>query len=208
MKADIDIAKVWHEATERVKDRVIHPTLWRALELACPILVEDDQFVVGFGPGHMHLAGHLQSAEHRNAIEAAIAGACGKRLTLVVIDGTGQEEWKHYKARQRAASEARDRVRERIAKEARTIHTWDGILEQVGRAYANLNLRQLPQIRGQYIQSSLEVISGAMDELYDETNPDEPSQRALARVIDRVATLTEVPSAIIALELVRYRKSR
>jgi hypothetical protein len=47
-----------------------------------------------------------------------------------------------------------------------------------------------------------------MDELYDEQSPDEPSQRALARIIDRVGTLTEVPPAIIALELLRYRSSR
>ncbi len=32
----MDIAAVWHDTTEKVKDRVVHPTLWRALETAFP----------------------------------------------------------------------------------------------------------------------------------------------------------------------------
>ncbi len=204
----MDISRIWHDATERVKDTVIHPTLWRALELAVPIVAEEDTFVVGFGPGSMHMAGHLNAAEHKNAIEAAIAGACGKPMKLVVVDGNTLSDWEHFKARMKATEEARSRNRARAAREMQTSQTWESTFEQLGRAYAALSLRQLPQVRGRYIDKALALISDAMDELYNEDSPDEPSQRALARVIDRVGTLTEVPPAIIALELVRYRQQK
>jgi len=204
----MDISQVWHEATERVKDRVIHPTLWRALETAVPITVEDELFVVGFAPGTMHLSGHLTSADHRNAIENAIAGSAGKKLRLCVIDGATLDDWNHFKARQTATREVRQKQHERARREMQTTQTWDSTLEKVGRSYAALNLRQLPQVRGKYLLDAIEMISTAMDELYNDEAPDEVTQRALARVIDRVGTLTEVPAALIALELLRYRQTR
>ena len=60
---NMDIAAVWHEAGERVKDKYMIPTLWRALENSVAITLEDGQFVVGLGPGSTHLAGHLNAPE-------------------------------------------------------------------------------------------------------------------------------------------------
>ncbi len=204
----MEIDKVWHDATESVKDKVMHPTLWRALDLAVPVTLEGDSFVVGFGAGSMHMAGHLTASQHRNMIEAGLASSAGKKLNLVVIEGTTQDDWASHKARQRAAEEARTRVRERVAQEHQATQSWDGVLEQVSRSYSQLQLRQLPQVRASYIEQAIVLISDAMDQLYDEENPDETAQRALARVIDRVGVNTDTPPALIAWELTKYRKTR
>ena len=203
---EMDIAAVWHEAGERVKDKYMIPTLWRALENSVAITLEDGQFVVGLGPGSTHLAGHLNAPEYRNAIEAAIAGACGQRVRLVVIDGVGMDEWVNFKARRDAIAEQREKARQKTVRERATTQTWDGVMEAVGRSFAKLQLRQLPQVRAKYIETAVAMISDAMDEIYDEKSPDEASHRALARVIDRVGTLAEVPSTIVALEITRFRK--
>lgn len=204
---DVDIEQVWLQASERAKDKIIQPTLWRAVEIARPVTIDGDFFVVGFGTGQLHMAGHLTSAENRNILEAGIYAATGKKLRLAVIDGTDIADWNNYKARQKAAEAQRQKTMQRAAKEMETARTWDGVFEQLGRAYASLHLRQLPQMRGKYIDFALELISTAMDELYDEQNADEATQRSLARVIDRVGVLTEVPPAIIAVELMRFRRS-
>lgn len=185
----------------------MQPTLWRALDQAVPVTVEKDAFVVGFGAGSMHLAGHLTSAQHRNMIEAGIAASAGRKYRLVVIDGTTPEDWNSYKVRQRAAEEARMRARTRVAEEHKATHNWDSVLDQISRSYSQFQLRQLPQVRAAYLEQALELISQAMDELYDENDPDETAQRALARVIDRVGVNTDSPPALIALELMRRRKT-
>lgn len=204
----MDIQAVWHKTTERVKDKVIHPTLWRALEVGNPITVEGDYFVVGFAPDQMHMSGHLNSSEHRNAIETSLAGYTGKKLRLLIIDGVTMEDWENFKARQRAAAESRERARNRATVEMAAVKSWDGVLEQMGRTYAAMNLRQLPQVRADYLLKSIEIISEAMDELYNDEAPDEPSQRALARVLDRVGTLTEVAPALVGYELLKYRRQK
>lgn len=204
----MDIQAIWHKTTERVKDKVIHPTLWRALEVANPITVEGDHFVVGFAPDQMHMSGHLNSSEHRNAIETALAGYSQKKLRLLIIDGVSLEDWENFKARQRAAAQSRERARQRATVEMAAAKSWDGVLEQMGRTYAAMNLRQLPQVRADYLLRSIELISEAMDELYNDESPDEPSQRALARVLDRVGTLTEVAPALIGYELLKYRRAK
>jgi len=85
--------------------------------------------------------------------------------------------------------------------------SWEGLLETVGRRYAALHLRQLPQFRARYIEEMLAEISDAMDVLMPEGSPkDELAERSLARVIEKVGTLVEVPPALIALELQRFRR--
>ena len=59
-----------------------------------------------------------------------------------------------------------------------------------------------------YLEQVIELISEAMDELYPSETPDEATQRALARVIDRVGVITETPPALIALEIQKYRRGR
>ena len=204
----MDIEKVWHDACEHVKDKIVHPTLWRAVEMAVPITAEGDQFVVGFSPNTMHMAGHLTSAQHKNTLEAGILASSGKKLQLVIIDGSTPDDWKNFKARQKAADEVRLRLRAKAEQSHTATHSWDGILDQVGRSFSQLQLRQLPQVRAKYLEQVIELISEAMDELYASETPDEATQRALARVIDRVGVITETPPALIALEIQKYRRGR
>ena len=46
-----------------------------------------------------------------------------------------------------------------------------------------------------------------MDTLYPE-GADEPTERSLARVLDRIANASEIPAAVLAFELERLRAWR
>ncbi|WP_319586076.1 hypothetical protein [uncultured Desulfobulbus sp.] len=209
MTNQVDLKALWEKVEDNVKQKVIHPTLWRTLELAVPVIIEDSFFVVGFTPTNFNMSGHLTVPEHRNAIESALEAYSGTRLFLRVIEGQTVADWKNVKIKEADAERLADAKQKKREKESAITKTWEGLYEQVGRGYANLPLRQLPQARARFIESVIEDISDAMDDLIPEGGQvDELTERSLARVIDRAGSLTDVPPAMIALELKRFRERK
>lgn len=205
--AQVDLKALWDKVVDRVKLKVIHPTLWRTLEIAVPVTIENGELIIGFAPGDFHLSGHMTSSEHRNAIETALRELGGVQLTIRVIEGTTMQDWAAVKAKDERLKALKDEAYKKRQAESAVSKSWEGLLEQVGRMYANMPLRTLPQFRARYIERALAVISETMDVLMPEEGPvDELAERSLARIIDRVGTLAEVPSALIALELKRFRE--
>ena len=85
MSAQLDLKSAWDKVAEQVKLKVINTTLWRALEMAVPVTVENGEFVVGFPPGEMHMSGHLLTSDHKNAIESAVRALAGQPLSGKVV---------------------------------------------------------------------------------------------------------------------------
>lgn len=206
MQSQVDVKSVWNEVVDQVKLKVIHPTLWRVLEMAVPIAAENGEFVVGFGPRDFHMSGHLTASQHRNAIETALRESSGVSLRLRIIEGDTAQDWVQAKVKDESAQAHKEAVYQKREAETAVTESWDGLLESVGRRYAALPLRQLPQLRAGYIEEMVREISDAMDVLMPAGSPpSELAERSLARVIDKVGTLTETPPALIALELRRFR---
>lgn len=209
MQDQIDVSSVWNKVVDKVKHKVIHPTLWRALEMTAPIAVDGSTFIVGFKPANFNMSGHLTSAEHKNAIESAIQEFSGERLTLRVIEGETLADWNAVKQKEQSAEKYAEAARQKRERDFAFTKTWDTLYEQVGRSYANMPLRQLPQSRARFIEEMIEDMSEAMDNLIPKGEPiNELTERSLARIIDRVGSLTDVPPALIALELKRYREKK
>jgi len=207
--AKVDLNTLWVKVVEQVKQNVIHPTLWRTIELAVPITVDGSTFVIGFPPAEFHLSGHLMTSEHKNAIESSIKQLTGMSLAIRVIDGTTYKDWIAVKQKDESMQAIKEAAYAKHQADVAVSRSWEGLLEQVGRKYASLHLRQLPQFRAKYIEEMLNLISESMDELMPPGKiSDELSERALARVLDRVGTLAEVSPALIALELNRFRESK
>lgn len=206
MQAKTDIKLLWDKVVDRVKLKVIHPTLWRTLEIAVPITIENNEFVVGFVPGNSHMSGHMSSSEHKNAIETALREFSGIPLGLRIIEGDTIQDWQSNKVKEERKREMMEAAHLKRAAESAITRSWDGLMEQVGRSYAAMPFRQLPQFRSRYIEEMIQAISDTMDQLMPDGSPrDEIAERSLARVIDKVGTLVEVPGALIALELQRFR---
>ncbi|MHB0912787.1 MAG: hypothetical protein ACYC2Y_04990 [Armatimonadota bacterium] len=196
---------VWEKVTERIKHEIIRPTLWRSLETAVPIAVENNEFVVGFTSGSFHMSGNLTASENKIAIEKAFRELTGVPLTLRVIQGDTLEDWKHAKSKDESLETLRQAERAKREKVRSVTQSWDGLMERLGRTYAATPMRQFPQSRAAYVREAVVMISEAMDELMDE---DELTQRSLARAIDKAGQLAEVPGPIIALELFRFRENK
>ncbi|MCL6518358.1 MAG: hypothetical protein K6T99_00850 [Armatimonadetes bacterium] len=207
MQTQIDIRTVWNKVVDHVKLKVMHRTLWEALENSVPIIIDEGQFVVGFAPGLFHLSGNMTTSEHKMAIENAIRQFTGQSLTLRIIEGTTLQDWAHAKAKDQQIAAIRDAAYQKQKEEKAAAKSWEGLLEYVSRRYANTPLRTLPQAKAKYIEEAVRAISETIDELMpNDDSADELAERSLARVLEKVATLTEVPSAIIAMELRRFRR--
>lgn len=206
MENEINVRELWDKVVNEVKLRVIHPTLWRTLEMAIPITIEGNQFIVGMAPGTFHMSGHMTSAEHKNAIERAIAQFSGQQLNLRVIEGSTFQDWVQVKRKDESLQALKEAAQKKREAETAVSKSWEGLLEMVGRRYASTPLRQLPQFRARYLVEMLKAVSETMDELMPQGKIDELAERSLARVIEKIATHTDVPPAIVALELMRYRR--
>ncbi len=209
MSSQTDLQPIWNKVVDRVKQKIIHPTLWRAVELAVPITAEDGLFVVGFAATSYHMSGNLLTSEHKLAIENALFEFTGTQYKLRVIDSVTYHDWEQVKLKEDRMKVFKEETRRKKEKESAASRSWDTLSETIGRGYAAQPLRQLPQSRARYIEEMFAAISDTMDVLLPSGGPsDELAERSLARVIEKLATLVEAPSSLVALELLRFRRER
>lgn len=200
--------KVWLEAVERVKDVTLAPTLWRALEMGHGVTLEDENFIVGFTPSDSPMSSYLTNSDHRVTIEKSLSDIIKKPVRLKIIEGTTEADYAAHKQRELVAEKTRLAAQDRKYVERAAERKWDAVAEQCSRKYANTPLRQLPHIRAQYMFEAVQIISDAMDQIHPDGKLDEISHRAMGRVVDKVATLADVPGAIVGAELIRFRKAK
>lgn len=197
---------IWSEAVEKIKDRTISPTLWRALEKTHGVTMEGGFLVVGLIPADFPMSGHLLSSEHRNTIDVVISEIACEPLRLKVIEGITVGEWETAKKREAVAEASREAAMKRRMEESAAAKTWDGVMEQVSRKYATTPMRQLPQMRARYLVEAITIVVDAMRTLYpQEGAADELTERSFSRLIERLASLVEMPPADIADRILRRR---
>jgi hypothetical protein len=206
MQEMTNIEKIWDLVTEDVKQKVIHPTLWRSLEIATPIIIESGWFVVAFPPGSFHMSGNLTTGIHQNAIERAIEQITGTKLKLRIIEGDSIDDWTQVKYKDQHAEQLHERASKQRLKESESTQAWDNLLEQISRRYAATKFRQLPQTKAKFVREIIREISAVMDEVMPAgQEPDELSERTLGRALEKVGQLADIPAPFIALELMRLR---
>jgi hypothetical protein len=201
---NLSAPEIWAKTVEQVKLRVNHRSLWETLEKTSGIAIEDGILIVGMNARNLNESGHMQTSEHRNAIETTASQLAGQPLRIRIIEGETPAEWEALKLRDAKVEAMRSASYQRKDKESGAAESWDAIYDQVAKAWSSLHGRQLPQVRSRYITQMVSSVAQAMDKM-EPSETDEHSQRLIARVIDRIAGNVEVPSAMIALEIDRAR---
>src|SRR5437879_2604811 len=98
--AAIDANALWKYVTEQVKREITMPSLWRCMEAARPVIVENDELVIGFSLQAADLQGLLMDTRNRNSVEQIMERATRRRIRLRVIQGDTLEDWGAEKARE------------------------------------------------------------------------------------------------------------
>lgn len=197
--------QIWHEASEKVKDRVIAPTLYRSLEAGIGITVEEDVFVVGYSSTDMPLAGHLRDSRYQALIEQCLSEILSRSIRLKIVEGSSLADYEDYKRLQALADSVRLNMTQRKSEERAIEHAWEEIAEKIVRGYARTELRQFAQTKGRYIKKAFEIINDACNEMGYTDDATEAQKRAMARVWEKFATAIGVPSAILAYEFFKLK---
>ncbi len=198
--------QIWFQASERVKDRVIAPTLYRALEAAVGIAIEGDEFIIGFANQDIPLAGHLRSAQHRAIIDQCVSEIYKHKVRVKIIEGSTYEDYARYKEQQQTRVITQTTISAQREKERQIIVAWNDVAEKITRQYAKLHMRNFPQMRAEFLWSAFKILNEAVDRMNYNDDSDEIQKRALARVFEKFATVVEVPSTMLAFEFFKLRK--
>jgi tetratricopeptide (TPR) repeat protein len=203
-----NLARELHEKVGAImlqkSDRV--SPLLRAWAAATPITVDDDLLVVGFDSVSQHLAGHLQTAGNRSLILDSLAAAAGRKMHFRFIEGVTADEWERVQRMEAQVRRAdqEDMQRRMSGEESEAI--WERLGEAIHLRHQALRARQFPQVRVQFLLETLPMLLEAEAQaLVTPGSTPEGTTRALARAIERVAVLTELPATFVALELLRLR---
>ena len=193
---------LWATCVERLKDKVNNRSFWEALEQTRPVTIESDTLIIGMESGNFNLASHLQQAARVNLMHQTIQEVFGQLLQVRLIEGTTLADWEGTKVRDARLAVMRQTTIARQQTESGTIEGWDGLMEQLNRLYSQSANRFLPQGKARYANEALYLVMDALETLYPE-NPDETAERSLARALERIASVSEIPASVVAFELER-----
>jgi hypothetical protein len=84
---------------------------------------------------------------------------------------------------------------------------WDELVQRMHRQYQQLTKRQYPQSKARYLREALGWLIRTDEEIRFGGDVNEDAhERALARAIERLASIVELPPVLIAMELESMRR--
>ncbi len=198
--------EVWQEVIRKVKEAQLIPALWRALDVSKGIAIEGDQIIVGIAPANFYLAGHLEVPEHRRLVEEMASQVLGRKVTFKVIEGTTLEDWRRVKEREEMRAATLEIRLEKRRREAKLESIWRGAVDEIHRRFVSTEGKQFPQVRAQFLrEQALPLLLEAEEQARQVEADEEVASRFMARALERVADLIEIPPTLLALEMWRAR---
>jgi hypothetical protein len=206
VQPSVDLNALWKYVTDKVKQQLTVPALWRAMEAAKPLMLDDDVLVLGFAPMEAHQAGLLMDTRHKNLIEQVLESATRKRLLIHAMAAESPAEWEAQKAARVEGQKLQEQAREQFRKDAEAGDTWEAVSEQLVRKFGGLQNRGLASVQAVFLDEAVAALAEAYGRLMPEL-PDEHAERAYSRALERVSERVLVPSASIGQLVIARRRS-
>jgi hypothetical protein len=203
-----DPKAIWGQVTEAVKQRLVMPSLWRAMERGVPLLINGNELVIGYAVEQTTDSHLVMDTRYKNVIEQCIAASAPQPLVLRAIVGTTLEDWEQILEVEREAVRMRAAGRQEAVARS-TDATWDGVWDQLGRRYSTLSSRQSPALQGEFLDYCVDELAKAYPKLMGSAGePPEAEVRNYGRVLDRIADRTAVPAPLIAYLVCARRRQQ
>jgi len=205
MSQNIDLNALWQYVTNQVKNQITLPSLWRSMEAARPLTIDDDTLVLGFVAAEAHQMGLLMDNKHRNIIEQCLHQATRLRLKIHPMAAESVADWEAYKLTLSEGARLSREAKEQFQQRAEAGQTWDAVGEQLVRKFSATANRGLASVQGRYLNEAVDVLAEAYGRLMP-ADPDEQAERNYSRALERVSERVAVPSAVIA-QMVLVRRA-
>ena len=195
-----DAAALWKEILPDVRKGVTGVGVWAALNTAKAVALEDNVLVLGVPYEMNELGGHLKVPSTKRLIEQLASAQSGQPTVVRVIDGTSQEDWDTAKRKDSEARRMQEAAMAKMRQELQAKASWDTIYEQLSRRYAAVSNKSLPQNKARFYEEAIELVAEARR---SQTNWDDMGERNFARCLERITQYSDVPSTIVATEVLK-----
>ena len=78
--------------------------------------------------------------------------------------------------------------------------SWETVYEQLSRRYAAVTNKSMPQNRARFFEEAIELIAETRKQ---QANFDDLGERNFARCLERLAQYSEVPSTLVAVQVLQ-----
>jgi hypothetical protein len=195
-----ELAEVWSEALPTIRQGVTGVGIWAALNATKPLLIVDNVAILGLPHEDSELAGHLKLPNVRRLIDKELSDRLGQPTTARIIDGVTLEDWERTKKRDAESRRLQEVALNKMRSELAAKSNWDSVYEQLSRRYAAVTNKSLPQNRARFLEEAIELVAEARK---NQQQYDEMAERNFARCIERVSQYADVPSTIIAVQVLQ-----
>jgi len=195
-----ELAEVWNNALPTIRNGLTGTGIWTALNLAKPITLENGFLIIGLPHSEMEFSGHLKLPATRHMIEVTVSDILGSSVNLRVIDGTEYSDWELEKRRDVERRRLNEQLMAKERAELTARASWEHTYEQLGRKYAAIPNKSLPQNRARFYEEALAMLAEARRA---QSTWDDLAERNFARCLERLAQYAEVPSTIVAVQVLQ-----
>lgn len=195
-----EVAEIWNELLPSIKEGVTGVGVWTALNLAQPVMLEENYIVLGLPHEAGELAGHLKMSATKRLIETSFSQRVGRPVTLRVIEGTDPADWELEKRRDAEKARLNEQAMAKMRAQMQAKSDWESIYEQLSRKYAAVSNKSLPQNRARFVEEAIDMIAEARR---NQANYDDLGERNFARCLERLAQYSELPSTFVAVQVLQ-----
>ena len=195
-----DVEQVWKQALPVVINQVSGRGVWAALNAARPILFEDNVLVLGLQVHDTELAGHLRIPSTKRLLDVTLTKLMGAPTTVRVIDGTTLADYDVVKRRDAERRRLQEAELTKMRSELTSKASWDGVYDQLARRFAAVTQKSLPQNRARFFEEAVALIAEARQ---SQAEWDDLGERNFARCLERLAQYSEIPSTLVAIEVLK-----
>ena len=195
-----ELAEVWKSSLPAVLNNVTGRGVWTALNAAVPIAVEDNMLILGIPSNDTELAGHLRLPNTSRNIEVSFSKQYGSNVRVRIIGGTTDADWEIVKRRDAERRRMQEAEMVKARQELQAKSSWEGVYEQLSRRFSAMTNRSLPQNKARFYAEALELVAEARKEHQD---ADDMGERNFARCLERISQYADVPSTLVAEEVLK-----
>lgn len=206
-------AELWQRMKSLIRQRMVFtPDSWRSVEAAVPITIEETTFVLGLSPENENLRPYLETQTMMALIREILLELTGKEMSVLVIPGTTEEDWKRYKSRQEYIRRLSSQTAETVVRHERERRDWTWLINQIAHEHAHLPHRQYDFVKAKFLLDWTPKIAEFVDEfLASNPGKQEEAVRELERICQRLAGMLNTSAIVVGLEIekaIRQRKQQ
>ncbi len=203
-------AELWQKMKPLIRQRMsFSPDAWRSVEAAVPIALEESTLVLGLSEEDEPLRSYLETQTMTALIREILLELTGKEMSVLVIPGTTEDDWKRYKSRMEYQKRLAAQVTEATVRQVKEHRNWMWLSNQIAHAHAHLPHRQYDFVKAKFLLEWADKIAEFVDEfLASHPQGQDEVTRELERLCQRLSGMLNTSALVVGLEIERAMRAR